>query len=52
MIAAREFAEVRLFAQSGGDVAGLLGRLHPDALRPGAIRNVVAGSLSAGGGAG
>jgi hypothetical protein len=52
MTAALEFAEVRPFAESGGDVAGLLGGLHPDALRPEAIRNVVAGALSAGGGAG
>jgi hypothetical protein len=32
MIAALEFAEVRTFAAGGGDVEGLLGWLHPDAL--------------------
>jgi len=32
MIAALEFAEVRSFAESGGDVTGLLGWLNPDAL--------------------
>ena len=32
MISALEFAEVRSFAESGGDVEGLLGWLHPDAL--------------------
>ena len=32
MVSALEFAEVRSFAQSGGDVAGLLGWLRPDAL--------------------
>jgi hypothetical protein len=32
MIAALEFAEVRSFAAGGGDVEGLLGWLHPDAL--------------------
>jgi hypothetical protein len=32
MVSALEFAEVRSFAQSGGDVEGLLGWLRPDAL--------------------
>jgi hypothetical protein len=32
MSSALEFAEVRTFAESGGDVAGLLGWLEPDAL--------------------
>ena len=32
MTAALEFAEVRSFAESGGDVAGLLDWLQPDAL--------------------